>query len=259
MSRTPAGSRHLQANVDLIEQAVEHESRDESSRNEALVELQVRGSREVLDDATRLCRSEDSIRRFVGARILGELGHERSFPKECCDTLVELARSESDLEVLRCTLFSLGHLGNLRCQPDLIRFADHPDPIVRYAVAFSFGEPQSEEAVQVLLRLMTDKEEVRARDWATRAVAQSVADGEVIRAALLTNAMDEDEMVRGEAFQGLARRRDRRGIGLLVKELSGSNDRGGHFEDAAKIYLDLAAGQEFDPADLVVLLQSASE
>lgn len=259
MLRAPRRSRHRQGIVELIEQAVEHEGRDEDSRNDALVELQARGSREVLEAATGLCRSEDSLRRFVGARILGELNHQRRFSDECCDILLELARSEPELELLRCALFSLGHLGNPRCQPDLIRFADHVDPVVRYAVAFSFHEPQTEEAVQVLLRLMRDKEEVRARDWATMVLGESAADSEVIRTALLANAADEDDMVRGEALQGLARRKDRRGVDFLVKELSRSDDCPHFFEDAAKIYLGLDAEQKFDPAELAALLQSTPQ
>lgn len=256
MSSTLGPSRHRQGIAELIEQAVEHEGRGEDSRNEALVELQALGSRDVLEAATALCRSEDSRRRFVGARILGELGDERCFSDECCDILLALARSEPELEVLRCALFSLGHLGNPRCQPDLIRFADHPDPVVRYAVAFSFHEPQTEEAVQVLLRLMRDRQEVRARDWATMVVGQSAADSEVIRVALLANAVDEDDMVRAEALQGLARRKDRRGVDLLVKELSRSGDCPYFFEDAAKIYLGLDIGQDSDPARLADLLRS---
>ncbi|WP_448951133.1 HEAT repeat domain-containing protein [Labrys neptuniae] len=259
MARTLSNSCRQYTTSDLIEQAIEHERQDDGSRNEALVELQARGSRDVLEAAERLCHSQDSLHRLVGARILGELGNDRSFPEECCDILLELCHSERVLEVLRCALFSLGHLGNPRCQPDLIRFADHPDPIVRYAVAFSFHEPQTEEAVQVLLRLMTDNEDVRIRDWATTALGQSGADSKGIRAALLVNAMDEDELVRGEALQGLARRKDRQGIDVLMKALSAPSDCPSYFTDAAKIYLSLDLEREFDPLELIVLLQSSRQ
>ncbi|WP_454812827.1 HEAT repeat domain-containing protein [Labrys neptuniae] len=255
-AENPSGPIFPQETSDLIERAVEHERQEDCSRNQALVILQARGSREVLEAAIMLCRSENPVRRNVGATILGQLGNPRSFPEECCDVLLELVRSNPELEVLRCALFSLGHLANPRCQPDLMRFANHTDPLVRYAVAFSFHAPQTEEAVQTLLRLMKEREEVRVRDWATRALGLSEADGEAIRDALLANAVDEDEIVRTEALQGLARRKDRRAVAYLIEELLTPTCHVDDFADAAKIYLGLNAEQEFDPAELIALLQA---
>src|SRR5262245_22311322 len=65
------------ATDELIELAVEYERQAGDSRNEALVVLQARGSREVLDAATKLCRSADPLRRCVGSELLGQLGWPR--------------------------------------------------------------------------------------------------------------------------------------------------------------------------------------
>jgi hypothetical protein len=61
----------------LIELALIEEARDEDVRNDPLVVLHERGTREVLYAALELCRSENPKRRDLGAKILGELGHPR--------------------------------------------------------------------------------------------------------------------------------------------------------------------------------------
>jgi HEAT repeat protein len=180
-----------------------------------------------------------------------------SFPEECCDALLELVRHDPDSQVMVTALFALGHLRNPRCQPDLIKLRNHPNDMVRYGVAFSFGEPQTDEAVRALLELMTDTE-VRARDWATTYVGGTTdLDGPEIRAALLANAADEDELVRAEALHGLARRKDQRAVPHLVAALSANLEHEHNFLDAAKCYLGLDERQKADKGALVAALKTA--
>lgn len=110
----------------LIEAAFAEQESDEDAPCPAEVALQQRGNREVLEAALTLCRSLDARWRSLGACLLGELGHpERTFPEECCDALVALLRDPSE-EVLIAAVYALGHLGNHRCDADLLALKDHP-------------------------------------------------------------------------------------------------------------------------------------
>lgn len=66
-----------------------------------------------------------------------------------------------------------------------------------------------------LLSLMCDPDP-GVRDWATFALAARDDDSEEIRKALLERASDPDFDARSEAVWGLARRRDRRALPLLL-------------------------------------------
>lgn len=217
----------------------------------ATVELQARGTREVLDAALTLCRSLDPGWRSAAAGILGQLGTpERTFPEECCDALISLLR-DSNEGVVITAIYGLGHLGNHRCDPYLLPFETHPEPVIRKGVAFSLAGTALPEAVPVLLRLMDDPF-VGARDWATTALgAAALFDTPEIRAALLKRATsDDDAMTRGEALHGLTRRGDRRAVPLLIAELTGSEPTY-HFEDAARTCLGLDEDDKMPVEDLV--------
>jgi HEAT repeat protein len=231
-------TRHETWSISALLAAAFTELQDDDSDRPcpATVELQDRGTREVLDAALTLCGSLDARWRSVAACILGQLGRpERTFPEECCDALIALLR-DSEEDVLITALYGLGHLGNRRCDPHVLRFESHPEPAIRKGVAFSLAGTTLPEAVPVLLRLMDDPY-VEARDWATTTLgAATLFDTPEIRAALLKRAtQDDDAMTRGEALHGLARRGDRRAMPLLIAELSG--DEANHFEDAARACL----------------------
>lgn len=209
----------------------------------ALVVLQARGSREVLEAAKILRRSADSAGRELAADIFGQLGQpERSFPDECCEELVDMLRSEHDLDVLQSACSALGHLGNEKGGDALVLLANHPDQWIRKSVAFGLcgSGATSPRAIEALLCLMDDAYE-RARDWATTAIGQTPAiDGPKIREALLQRAVDSDDMVRAEAINGLARRDDDRAVALLVTVLSDDDpDRHHLLDDGVRKVLGL--------------------
>jgi HEAT repeat protein len=234
---------------------IEQQDDDFDSPWPATVELQVRGTREVLDAALTLCQSLDPGWRSVAAVVLGQLGTpERTFPEECCDALIALLR-DSDNDVRIAAIYGLGHLGNHRCDPHLLPFETHPEPEIRKGVAFSLSGTTLPEAVPVLLRLMDDPY-VGARDWATTTIGEAtVFDTPEIRAALLKRATsDNDEMTRGEALHGLARRGDRRAVSLLLAELAGEHAH--HFEDAARTCLGLDESDTTPVEDLVAALRA---
>jgi HEAT repeat protein len=239
----------------LIEAAFLEQQDEFDNPCPATVELQARGTREVLDASLTLCRSLDANWRALGACILGQLGQpDRTFPEECCDALIALLRDPAE-DVQIAAIYALGHLGNHRCDPDLLAFETHPEPAIRKGVAFSLAGTTLPQAVPVLLRLMKDSY-VQARDWATTTLGNATGfDTPEIREALLERATtDDDAMVRGEALHGLVRRGDRRAASLLIPELSG--EKGHHFEDAAKTVLGIDEWEDTPIEELVAGLSA---
>lgn len=153
------------------------EMEDDESTNPSMVALQSRGTRDVLDAAITLTRSQDPNARWLGVTVLGQLGPpppERSFPEECCDTLLDVINREQDMDVFVAAVFAFGHLGNRRCDSALIGFRNHSEDRVRYGVAFSLCGATSDAAVSALLELTDDPYEM-ARDWATTIVSAKAA------------------------------------------------------------------------------------
>ncbi|HEY2874625.1 MAG TPA: HEAT repeat domain-containing protein [Reyranella sp.] len=242
----------------LIEAAYrEQHEFDDDGPWPATVALHERGSREVLEAALTLCTSLDPKWRSLGARLLGELGSpERTFPEECCDTLLGLLSDPSQAVVISA-IYALGHLGNRRCDSGVLALQDHPEPAIRKGVAFALSGTSLPEAVPVLLKLMEDPD-VEARDWATTTLGQaSRFDNPEIREALLARATkDDDEIVRGEALHGLAWRGDKRCLPLLVAELEQAGDHAHLFVDGAKLCLGIDEMEEVAVQDLLADLRA---
>lgn len=239
----------------LIEAAfVEQHDSEPGSACPATVALHARGNREVLEAALTLCRSLAPEWRSLGAAILGELGSpDRTYPEECCDALVGLLRHDPSQEVVTFAVHALGHLGNRRCDLDLLALKDHPEPAIRAGVACSLLGTALPAAVPVLLQLMEDPH-AQTRDWATTTLGQAMCfDSNEIRDALLRRAMiDSDDITRGEALCGLGRRGDRRGVPLLIDELARIYEQYAcYVQDAAKAYLGIDEDEDVASETLI--------
>lgn len=227
---------------------------DSEAAWDAVAALHYRGSKEVLDGALILVDADNPACRARAADILGQIGVPvRAFPDQCFAAVLPLLTDEAQ-PVLFAAIFSLQHIDPLRAAPHIIRFADHPDDGVRYAVAFALGGVDTAEANRTLLKLMTDQD-AEVRNWATFGVGQqSDADTDQIREALNARLADDDPDVRREAVVGLGRRRDRRALGFLKTMLHDDPDDLFAREAAAKL-LGMDASGDMLTSDLLGALQ----
>lgn len=222
--------------------------REDEAAWDAVRQLHKLGTQEVLDKAIALTRSSDPLHRARGADILGQLGVSTKpstiFIPKRLQSLLELLNGESDPVVLDAAIVALGHLRKAEGIKAILEYSDHPDENVRFAVAWALpgGQGDNPEITQTLLLLMRDHD-ADVRDWATFGLGtQSETDSPAIREALFERLLDEDYDTRAEAAAGLAKRKDKRVLPILLEELS-RDEYGSLYEEAASSLLGLDIGE----------------
>jgi hypothetical protein len=182
--------------------------------------LHLRGEETIFTEASLLCRSPEIHKRRIGADILGQLGvPHRSFRERSVVTLLTMLEQEQDPAVLHAISIALSHRRDPRAIEPLIKLQHHPDWEVRFGVAAGLSGYEDEQAIAALLELTRDLHE-HVRDWATFGLGTLISsDTEALRAALLARLDDEDEITRGEALLGLARRHDPRVVEPILQDL----------------------------------------
>jgi HEAT repeat protein len=212
--------------LELIQEAMEYEAEepheDPYSYNKALAVLHYRATREVFDEAVRLCKEGTPDEKILGASILGQLGiPERAFTKESLAVLLPMLEQETDVEVLQAVGFALGHLRDPEAIPHLIRLKNHSDDRVRYGVVHGLLTHEDQRAIDALIELSQDVDE-DVRNWATFGLGSQIeTDTSEIRDALFRRVTDPHDETRGEALVGLAARHDERVLQPLIAELEG--------------------------------------
>jgi len=198
--------------------------------------LQFRGTKEVLEKAEVLCRSDCAAERRLGADIIGQLGvPERTYPRECVSLLLGMLDHETDADVLQAIFVAFSHLGEADAIEPALRYRGHPGPEVRHAAVLALTGYEDQRAVDALIELSHDQE-AHVRDWATFALGQQIAlDTPAIREALADRLTDSDYETRCEGIMGLALRGDRRVIPIISKELASDSVGCLVFEAAAAI------------------------
>lgn len=221
---------------------------DEIVAWDAVSTLHLRGTREVFDAACQLCASDCPQERTLGANILAQLGiPDRSFPNESVKLLLSHLADEADEDVLDAICIALGHFHDPTAIRSIARLKAHPSANVRYAVVFSLLGFEDDLAIETLIELSRDHDEV-VRDWATFGLGSAIdLDAPDIREALFVRVFDDDEVTRGEALVGLARRKDQRIIEPLIKELS-------RYPDAEHWSYSLEAAEAFADTRLLPVL-----
>jgi HEAT repeat protein len=212
---------------------------DGDERWQLVVLLHRRGDAATFHAAVALLDSGDPDRRRLGADILAQLGSgpgievtDRPWARPTVELLLEPIENETDLDVLQAIATAFGHLSDPRCVPALRRLRHHPSANVRHSVVFGLLGLDSDLAVETLIELSSDNEE-HVRGWATFGLATQLdRDDGALRGALLARLHDSDDVTRGEALRGLAKRGDRRAIPVLINECAArsANSRGPEFD-----------------------------
>lgn len=244
---------------ELFEAALSFAAGDEDDRPSlgALVALQHRATREVLELAIEHSESSDQDERLLGVAVLAELRVRApnwvpAFVEESVAALLDLAERETDDEVLAHTMRAFGYRGSARALDVLLAHVGHPDQLVRFFVACSLPSctvPDTEpQAAAALIELAGD-EDADVRDYALFGFPQLQLDTEEIRQAMLACVEDEDDDVAGQALISLSFRRDERAIHPLIRYLQTGRTPGWAF---------CAAGH-LAHADLLPVLRATSD
>lgn len=204
----------------LVGVALQHP--DSETSWEAIHELRMRGSPEVLALAGTLMKSRNAHKRTLGVNIAAQLGeqlshrqkpgpplkHREYAPEETRNLLVQ-GLQDLNPKVLSAAAFGLGHRPHPPALPTLIGLANHPLEDVRQGVAFALGSYPDRAAMEALIPLARDPVDA-VRDWATFALGslREEWDSPALRAALWANIFDPNPGVQGEALAGLALRQD---------------------------------------------------
>jgi HEAT repeat protein len=196
---------------------------------DAVSTLRMRGTAEVYEAALQLCSSDDAKSRARGLDVLGQLGAgkpdaERQHLHDCISGAIRHL-SDPDPTVVCSVAWALAHLNTKSAAAALIPLTGHKDQRVRHAVATALygNRCASPGAVVAVLDLMQDPSN-EVRDWATFALGQSIAvDSPEIRGALRSRLQDSYTDARDEAMWGLALRKDRLGLTLLLERLDRKN------------------------------------
>lgn len=183
--------------------------------------LQYRGTREVFDAAATLCQSPVAKQRGIGVWILGQLGvTSPTFVAESVDVLLAMLNNEPDTETLENIVVALGHRRDPRAIDPVVALQHHPAAYVRYGVALALMSFDDDRAVDTLITLSADADDM-VRDWATFGLGSiQDVDTPAVRQALIARIDDPDDDTRGEALVGLARRRDPRVTAAIRRELA---------------------------------------
>jgi HEAT repeats len=189
--------------------------------------LQHRETRKVFDAAKNLCMSDDPIKRTLGVDILAQLGLPvNTFLDETLEIFFNLIDTEQDIEVLHSVTVGLGHISpEPRKIKPLLKLKNHPNPEVRFGVAFGLCVEEDQLAIQALIELTSDEDSV-VRDWATFGLGtQTDLDTPQIREALYQRVIDPVDKVgaAGEGLIGLVNRHDDRAFKLTLKHLQVSS------------------------------------
>jgi len=220
---------------------------DEDVAWDAVMTLHHRGSREVLDRAAALARSDCPLERRVGAEVLAQLGCPgRPYSDEVKAILLPRLEFETDAAALAAVISALAHQDGTDGRRASLRFLRHPDADVRYSIVHALSTLTEPWAVAGLIELSRDSDP-KVRDWSTFGLGSMIeVDKPEIRAALKARLNDEDPDARGEALVGLARRKDL-AVSPSLRERLAADDVDSY---------DLEAAEEMSDPELLPLLQA---
>lgn len=222
---------------DLVRQALEL-GEDEHGYWGAVDVLQSRANRETLEKTFELSRG-DAPNRQLAAAILGRFSEvaptfksNPAFRGEIVARLLEMLSDETDGKVVGSLSAALSHQEEEPRVFEALRvLARHPAVMVRWHVALGLSKYQAPEAIELVMQLMEDEDEV-VRDWATFGLgARDDLDSPALRAAFVARLNDSDAHTRAEALYALAERKDPRVAKAILEEFESGRNKPLLFED----------------------------
>ncbi|MBZ4335039.1 HEAT repeat domain-containing protein [Corallococcus sp. AS-1-12] len=219
----------------------------------AIWQLHHRGGEEVFQRAAAWLQSPSPKERGRGANVLAQLDFRHRSPElvaRLTDALLPALAKEQDAAVLEAMAAALGHLGDPRSVPALLPLKEHPDAHVRFGVVMGLASHRDAQALQALIHLSRDADEV-VREWATFTLGSQAreVDTPELREALVDRLSETHVKIRGEALLGLALRKDARVVEPLRRVLEGPG----------VTTLDVEAAQALEDVSLLPLLQGHRE
>jgi HEAT repeat protein len=207
-------------------------------------ELYERGDRSTFEKARSLViDGPGEPERILGIHILAQLGlrEGRPFLEESLPLVEGFADPGQSARVLGAAVIALWHHGDRRSAPILLAHANHPDPEVRFAVAYALpsisDDPPPRAVLDALFALMEDTNS-HVRYWATVGLGADLeVDTPEVRDALAARIGDggKESAIEGEALRGLARRHDPRALEPVTRWLESRDP------DPGELILEVAA------------------
>lgn len=168
------------------------------------------------------------------------------FKKQTLPILINATKSklqspENEVEVsaLQSVIFALGRMEDKLARQRILEFADHRSEDIRYAVVHGLLTIDEDDEIAALIKLSRDTDE-DVRNWATFGLGTQIdRDTAEIRDALAQRLnegkSDVEQEILGEALVGLARRKDKQIVDLLLKRLENDSVGSLDVEAAAEI------------------------
>lgn len=165
---------NLLSTQDLIELGkeiimAERDNNEESRDYLPLMILHLRSTEDTLNKSLVLLKSNSSVDRELGCRILREFPrldeHPTKFSERIINSMDNLIETEKDESVILSALSTIGWQGHDKGHEILLRMSTDPRNNIRYVVAdnllmvFGDGRKVTEETAKIFLKLAKDSDE----------------------------------------------------------------------------------------------------
>ncbi len=194
------------------------------SRWDNISELRRRPSKPLFEKCIELTKSKDPKIRCIGVDILAQLGlPPRPFIAQTLVLFFDMLNIETDPRVLMSLLsainFNNDNLTKKQIEK-LCSFSNNDNDLVKEGLVFSLLGIDSLNAIEVLIKLSSDKVS-HIRNWATFGIGTQVErNNDSIRKALWNRVNDKHQETKLEAIFGLAKRKDHRVNEIIRRELA---------------------------------------
>lgn len=200
-------------------------NKTDKSRWDNISVLRKRPSQELLAKCIELTKSNNPKSSKIGIDILAQLGlPPRPFLKETLKIYFELLEVETDPEVLKSLLYSIGHNNDELDEEQIEKicsFIQNENSLIKEGLVSALLGIDNITAIETLVKLSTDKLS-HIRNWATFGLGTQIErNNKYIREALWERVNDKHQETKLEAFVGLAKRKDKRVNEIIRREITG--------------------------------------